>query len=57
MKRKKRKIKEPEFKFIVDVPPDEDTIRRSHEVLAKAFVNKYGVENMKRVLEELKKQQ
>lgn len=49
------KKKEPEFEFIVDVPPDEDTIRRGNMVLAQALVNKYGVENMKRVLEELKK--
>lgn len=49
------KRKEQEFEFIVDVPPDEDTIRRSHMVIAKAFINKYSVENMKRVLEELKK--
>lgn len=48
---------EQEFEFIVDVPPNEDTIKRSHEVLAKALVNKYGIENMKLVLEELKKQQ
>lgn len=49
------KRKEPEFEFIVDVPPDEDTIRRSHMVIAKSLVNKLGTENMRKVLEELKK--
>lgn len=44
-------MKDKKFEFIVDVPPDEDVIRRFHMVIAKALVNKYGVENMKRVLE------
>lgn len=47
------KRKEPEFKFIVDVPPNEDTIKRFHMVIAKAFIEKYGAENMKRVVELL----
>ena len=43
--------------FVVDVPPDEDTISRANKVIAEAYIKKYGVENMKRVLEELKKHQ
>lgn len=46
-----------DFVFVVDVPPDEDTIKRSHKAIANAYIKKYGVDNMKRVLEELKKQQ
>lgn len=46
-----------DFVFIVDIPPDEETIDEAHEVIAQAYIKKYGVENMKRVLEELKKQQ
>lgn len=50
------KEKGQDFVFIVDVPPDEDTIKMSHKVIADAYVKRYGVDNMKIVLEELKKQ-
>lgn len=50
------KEKGQDFVFIVDVPPDEDTIKKSHKVIADAYVKRYGVDNMRRVLEELKKQ-
>lgn len=46
---------EQEFEFIVDVPPDEYTIREFHKSIAQGLINKYGAENMKKVLEELKK--
>ena len=46
-----------DFEFIVDVPPDNDTLERASRVIAEAFVEKYGVENMKLVLEELKRQE
>jgi len=51
------KRKEQEFEFIVDVLPDEETIREFHRSIAQGLVNKYGAETMKRVLEESKKQQ
>lgn len=48
------KRKEPEFEFIIDVPPDEDTIRRAHMVIAKALIDKYGADNMKAIVKILK---
>lgn len=51
------KRREPEFEFIIDVPPDEETIREFHKSIAQGLINKYGAETMKRVLEELNKQQ
>ncbi|MGN2368968.1 hypothetical protein ACTFJW_02780 [Clostridium cagae] len=45
--------KKIEFKFIVDVPPDEETIRECHRVIAQALINKYGIKNMKKVLERI----
>lgn len=51
------KIQEQEFEFIVDISPDEETIKAFHRSIAQGLVNKYGVETMKKVLEELNKQQ
>jgi len=39
-----------QFEFIVDVPVDEETIRESHKVIAQALINKYGANNMRKVL-------
>jgi hypothetical protein len=50
-------MKSEEFEFIVEVPPDEETIRNAHKIIAKAYVEKYGVETMKEVLKILKTQQ
>lgn len=47
--------KEQEFEFIVDVSPDEETIREFHRSIAQGLINKYGAETMKRVLEGSKK--
>lgn len=55
MKKKERKRKEPEFEFIFENEPDEETIREFHQCIAQGLINKYGAENMKRVLEEYKK--
>ena len=41
-----------EFKFVVGVAPDEETIREFHSVLAKGLIKKYGVETMKEVLKK-----
>lgn len=42
------------FEFIIDVSPDKDTLERASKVIAEAFVEKYRVINMRRVLEVLK---
>lgn len=47
----KKKMK---YEFIVDVPPDEETIIESHKVIAQALINKYGANNMRKVLKLLK---
>ena len=47
------KRKEMEFIFVVDVPPDEDCIERSHQVIADAFIEKYGIETMKEVVRQI----
>lgn len=39
---------------MIDVSLNEDTLERDSRVIAEAFVEKYGVSNMKRVLEVLK---
>ena len=48
------KRKEMEFIFVVDVPPDEDCISRSHKVLADGLIEKYGIETMKEVVRQIK---
>lgn len=40
------------FKFIVDVPPDEECLNNFHKALAKGLINKNGEENMKKVVAE-----
>lgn len=45
--------KEQEFKFIVDVPPDEYCINNFHKTIAKALIDKYGVKNMRVVAKKL----
>jgi len=50
---KKNDIK---FKFVVDVPPDKETLEEAEEIMAKAYIEKYGIENIRRVLEVLDKQ-
>ena len=46
--------KEQDFEFIVDVPPDDYCIEKFHIALARGLINKYGVENMKKILETMK---
>lgn len=50
------KVKETEWKFIFDNEPDEETLIEFHRSIAQSYVDKYGVENMKKVLEVLKNQ-
>lgn len=45
------------YEFVVDVEPDEETIRKVHEDLARILINKYGVQTMKEVLNILEKEQ
>lgn len=40
-----------DFKFVVRVAPDDETIKEFHKVLANGLIKKYGVETMKEVLE------
>lgn len=47
------KKKEMVFEFVVNVPPDEDCIERSHQVIADAFIEKYGIEAMKEVVRQI----
>lgn len=47
------KKNEINYEFVVDVPPDEDCIERSHKVIADAFIKKYGVETMKEVVRQM----
>lgn len=42
-----------DFKFVVRVAPDEETIKEFHKVLANGLIKKYGVETMKEVLEKV----
>lgn len=51
------KVQEKEFEFIVDIPPDEETIKAFHRAIAQGLINKYGSETMEKVLEEWDKQQ
>lgn len=46
---------EPEFEFIVDVPPTKDTIKNFHKTLAQIYINKYGLETMKEVVRQIEK--
>lgn len=45
--------KKIEFEFIVDVPPDDETIKESHKIIAQSYLNRYGFKNMKKVLKVL----
>ena len=45
-----------DFEFIVDVPPDDYCIEKFHIALARGLINKYGVENMKKILETIEEQ-
>lgn len=47
--------KEQEFIFVVDVPPDEYCIKNFHDAIAKGLIEKYGAENMRRVLKEIER--
>ena len=51
------KANEIEYEFIFDNEPDEETLIEFHRSLAQSYIDKYGVENMKKVLEVLKSQQ
>ena len=44
-----------DLQFVVDVPPDDYTIDIFHKELAKIFINKYGVDVMKKVVGEIDK--
>ena len=48
------KRREIDYKFVVDVPPDEDCIRRSHKVIADELIKKYGMATMKEVVRQIK---
>ncbi|WP_294379131.1 hypothetical protein [uncultured Clostridium sp.] len=50
------KIKEPEWEFIFDNEPDEEVVEEFHKSLAQIYINKYGANNMRRVLEVLQQQ-
>ncbi|MCQ2017251.1 hypothetical protein [Clostridium butyricum] len=51
------KIKDPEWEFIFENEPDQETLNDFHKSLAEILVNKYGAKNMKIILEEIKKQE
>ncbi len=40
-----------DFKFVVGVDPDEETIKEFHKILANGLIKRYGIETMKKVLE------
>lgn len=44
-----------DFKFVVRVAPDEESIKEFHKILANGLIKKYGVETMKGVLERANK--
>lgn len=48
------KREEINYEFIFDNEPDEETLIEFHKTIAEAYIRKYGVENMRRVLEILK---
>ena len=50
------KVKEPEWNFIFDNEPDEETLREFHRSIAQDYIDMYGANNMQRVLEIMKKQ-
>lgn len=41
-----------DFKFVVGVEPDEETIKEFHKILANGLIKKYGIETMKDVIRE-----
>lgn len=43
------------LEFVVDTPPDEYTIERFHKEMAKIYIKKYGIDVMKRVVNEVDK--
>ena len=47
------KRKEVNYEFVVDVPPDEDCIRRFHKVIADSLIKKYGIATMKEVVKQM----
>ena len=44
-----------DFKFVVRVAPDEESIKEFHKILANGLIKKYGIETMKEVLERASK--
>lgn len=40
-----------DFKFVVRVAPDEESIKEFHKILANGLIKKYGAKTMKVVLE------
>lgn len=45
------------YEFIFDNEPDEETLKEAHRIIAEAYIKKYGVQNMKKVLKILENQQ
>lgn len=44
-----------EFNFVVGTPPSKELMTRYYHQLAREFVDKYGVENVQKILEIDKK--
>ena len=45
-------MKDKNFNFIVDVSPDDYCIENFHKSLARGLINKYGTENIKKILKD-----
>ncbi|MBU5486991.1 hypothetical protein KQI77_02280 [Clostridium sp. MSJ-8] len=45
-----------DFEFVIDVPPDDYCIEKFNITLARGLIKKYGVENIKKILETIEKQ-
>ena len=43
-----------EFNFVVNTPPSEELIQGYYQLLAKQFIDKYGIENARKILEIFK---
>lgn len=46
-------MKNEEFEFIVDVPPDRETIINFHKVIARGLIKKYGEATMREVVKQI----
>ena len=50
-------MRNEEFEFIVDIPPDKETIINFHKAIAKGLIKKYGEATMREVVKQLEEKQ